>query len=157
MAELNEFFGADGFDADKVASADVLPAGNYRACITSSSIRESKQTPGARYIAFEISILQPVDFNGRKLFVNCNIGHTKDNVKAIAERQLKQICEAIGVTKIDRTDVLHNKPLLISVIVKDGDRGQQNEVKRFSSLAASAAQGEGAATASAPQQERKFF
>lgn len=140
MADLGEFFGNDGFDPSKVQGNSVLPEGEYRAVITASSVEESKATPGAKYIKFELTILKPEQFNSRKLWKNVNIGHPKDNVKAIAERELKQICESVGLVRITRTDELHGKPFSIRVIVKQNDSGDmQNEIKKFSRIAQAAA------------------
>lgn len=135
MAELNEFFGDEGFDPSKVKGGSVVPAGEYRVCITGSSVEESKNTPGARYIKFELTILQPAEMANRKMWKIVNIGHPKDNVRQIAQQELKQICEAVGLTRITRTDELHNKAMLIRVEVKPRDGNPddlQNEIKRFS-------------------------
>jgi hypothetical protein len=131
MSELNGIFGDDGFDPSTVAASDVLPAGEYRACVTGSIVGESKA--GDKLIKLEITILQPQTANGRKLWLNLNVAHPKDNVKAIALRQLKQICEACGIARLVDLGALHNKAFNCTVAVRDsGEYGLQNDIKKFS-------------------------
>ncbi len=133
------------FDAATVApqdSFDCLPAGVYIAQATDSEIKPLKSGNGSA-LNFTFSILDG-QFTGRKVFARLNIQHTNKQAEDIAQKQLSQLCHAVGVLKVSDSSQLHNKPVKIKVSVRKDDSGQygdQNEIKAFEAVKNSVAPG----------------
>lgn len=112
-------FLTQAFDADTVepsAPREILPAGKYAAQIVESDVKEnSKGTGQVLALTFEIT---EGPHARRKLWTNLNIIHENATAQEIAQRDLSAICKAIGVRNVQDTEVLHWKPLLVTVIVK---------------------------------------
>jgi len=109
MADMN-------FDSTEVKDDFApIPTGEYTAKITESEWRWSKNNPENQYLALVMVILDG-DFTGRKLFVNLNLRHPKDTVKSIANQELKRICNAVGVYRIENdSQELHGIPFIVKL------------------------------------------
>ena len=109
-----------GFDVTKVAprqARDIMPAGNYLAQATASEVglSGSKQ---ATIVKFELTILAPEEFKGRKVFDNINVSHqTSAEATRIGQETLSQFCHAANVPATDTTQ-LHNIPICIRLSIE---------------------------------------
>ena len=109
-----------GFDVTKVAprqARDIMPAGNYLAQATASEVglSGSKQ---ATIVKFELTILAPEEFKGRKVFDNINVSHqTSAEATRIGQETLSQFCHAANVPATDTTQ-LHNIPVCIRLSIE---------------------------------------
>lgn len=109
---------------------DVLPKGIYEACITASSVKNTKAGTG-KYLAVEFTIFEE-EFAGRKVFANFNIQNESEKAQKIGLGQLSALCKACGKTGIvDDSSELHDLPVLIKVDVGEYNNQPKNEVKGF--------------------------
>jgi len=128
MAQLGQEFDASNYDPTK--DPDLYQAGDYRACITASEIKATKDGHG-KYAALTFQFLDP-PYKNRKMWVNLNLWHQDVTVKGYAERDMRKIQNATGVTKLKDTNELHNIPILITVqIAKDKLGNVVNKIKTY--------------------------
>lgn len=129
MATLN-------FDAqhiDPTPRFDPIPAGDYPVIITDSETKLTKDGTG-QYLQLKLEI-QDGEFRGRILFDRLNLWNNNAQAKEIANRQLSQICHAIGVIQVADSQQLHLKPLIASVKLRPASGGYEasNDIKGYKS------------------------
>jgi len=128
------------FNTDSVekreSTFELLPAGLYPAQVVESSIENLKSGNGqAIKLTFEVLA---DGYRGRKVWARLNVRHTNPKAETIAQQQLRELCEAVGLGRFNDTVELHNKPCQIRVKVRKDDTGQyedQNEISGFRPLA----------------------
>lgn len=135
MAQMN-------FDASTVEPAaplDVLPPGKYEAQIVQSEMRATKAGDG-QLLWIEMDILSG-QFQGRKLWDQLNLVNHNQQTVEIAQRQLSAICHAVGQIRVDDSEQLHFRPMLVSVKVQPAGpdkhgvhREAQNKIAGYSAL-----------------------
>ena len=127
MANLN-------FDSTSIAIPEsiefgAIPEGKYVIGITQTEEKTSKA--GNRYLNLQLQVLDGPHKN-RVLFDIINLYHPDSDVREIAERTLKNICEAVRVLKPTSSEELHNIPLTAVVSMEtDSQYGDQNRVKKY--------------------------
>jgi len=148
------------FDPNSVEKRDnvfeLLPAGWYDAQVVESDINFLK-TGNGQCLKLTFEVLTE-GFRGRKVWVRLNVQHNNPTAEKIAQQQLRELCEAVGVGRMTDTSQLHNKPVSVKVKIRTDQTGQyepQNEINAFKAIgsvgAPSAARGfGGAAPASRP-------
>lgn len=114
-------------------SYELLPAGWYTAQVTESEIVPLKSGMGqALKLTFEVL---SEGYRNRKVWARLNVQHRgSPQAEQIAQQQLRELCESIGVVRMQDTVELHNKPVQIKVKIRKDDSGQyedQNEVTGF--------------------------
>lgn len=90
-----DVFGAGGLDAKKAARRELLPAGNYRALISSFSKKTNDE--GVDRFVLTLQIVEPESMAGRKLPVGLNLKHPKPDVREYAKRDLANISLSAGI------------------------------------------------------------
>ena len=136
MATLN-------FDATTVAPsapAGIVPAGDYNVQIVKSEVKPTRDATG-HYLTLEFEILDG-EFKNRHLWTNLNIWNQNETACRIAQQQLSAIAHAVGVLQVADSELLHNKPLMVNVVVKAGTEqypDSKNEVKGFAAYKGAAA------------------
>lgn len=111
---------------------ELLPAGWYVAQVTDSDIVTLKSGNG-QAIKLTFDVLSD-GYRGRKVWSQLNVRHNNPKAEQIAQQQLRELCDSIGVVRMSDTTELHNKPVQIRVKVRTDDTGQyepQNEVAGF--------------------------
>jgi len=125
------------FDTNTVekreSNYDLLPAGWYTAQVTESEIVPLKSGLGqALKLTFEVL---SDGYRNRKVWARLNVQHRgSPQAEQIAQQQLRELCDSIGVVRMTDTVELHNKPVQIKVKVRKSDDPQyedQNEVNGF--------------------------
>ena len=125
------------FDTNTVekreSNYDLLPAGWYTAQVTESEIVPLKSGLGqALKLTFEVL---SEGYRNRKVWARLNVQHRgSPQAEQIAQQQLRELCDSIGVVRMTDTVELHNKPVQIKVKVRKSDDPQyedQNEVNGF--------------------------
>ena len=120
-----------GYDATQVEDSgfDALPAGEYRAVITES---ERKKTKDGVSELLQVK-LQIIDgpMKNRTVFDRFNLWNKNPQATLIAQGQFKKVCEAVSVMKPGDSSALHMKPLMIKLAVKEYNGNEQNEVKGY--------------------------
>lgn len=124
----------NGFDANQVDPSVVmepLPAGWYKAVITTSEEKPTKAQTGS-YLQLTLEVIDG-QHQGRKITDRLNLNNPNATASEIAYRTLSAICHAVGVMTPRTSDDLHDKPLMVKVKVKpaDGQYGASNEVAGY--------------------------
>lgn len=113
-------------------SYELLPAGWYVAQVSESDIVALNSGNGqALKLTFDILSDQG---RGRKVWARLNIQHTNPKAETIAQQQLRELCDSIGIVQMQDTVELHNKPVQIRVKIRKSDDPQyedQNEIAGF--------------------------
>lgn len=111
---------------------ELLPAGWYAAQVIESDIVNLKSGNG-QAIKLTFEVLSD-GYRGRKVWSQLNIRHTNPKAETIAQQQLRELCDSIGVVRMQDTAELHNKPMQVKVKIRKDETGQyedQNEVTGF--------------------------
>lgn len=112
-------------------SFDPVPAGDYIAQITESSIKPTKSGSGT-VLNLTWTIIDG-QFTNRKIFDRVNIQNQNPEAERIGQSQLSSICHAVGVTNLQDSNQLHGRPVKVKVkIRKDEQYGDSNEIKGYS-------------------------
>lgn len=128
MAALN-------FNANEVPpeeSRELIPAGNYLALIENSELVTTKAGTGTM-LALTFSILEG-PYQHRKVFTRLNVQNQNAVAEQIGQRQLSQLCHAVGRLQISDSSELHLLPMVIRVAIdrdKTGQYGDRNDIKEF--------------------------
>ena len=130
------------FDSTTVESGEFepVPVGEYRAMITASEMKDTAAGRGDKRLELRFEIVDG-KHKGRLLFENLNlirVGKTDKDATTIkiAQQRLKMICEAVGKTHIKDSAELHNKPMLVDVVIEagSGTYKDRNAIKKFAPL-----------------------
>lgn len=129
MAQLGQTF--DASTVDPSPRFDPIPAGEYTVTVTSSEMKRTKDGAG-QYIELALEI-QGGEFAGRRLFDRLNLWNSNRQAVEIAQRQLSQICHAVGVLQVTDSEQLHHKPCTAMVSVKkaEGNYSASNDIKGY--------------------------
>ena len=129
MAQFN-------FDTNSVekreSNYELLPAGWYTAQVTESEIVNLNSGNG-QAIKLTFEVLSD-GYRNRKVWARLNVRHTNPKAETIAQQQLRELCDSIGIVRMQDTVELHNKPVQIKVKVRKSDDPQyedQNGVNGF--------------------------
>jgi len=127
-------FSFDPSSVEKREGGDftLIPAGNYLAQVVESDIRPLKSGNGQALVL----VFQIIDgeFNGRKVWNWLSVRHTNPEAERIAQQSLRELCDALGVVRMQDTGELHHKPVTIRVKIREDKSGQyapQNEVTGY--------------------------
>jgi hypothetical protein len=139
MAQFN-------FDTSTVekreSNYELLPAGFYTAQVIESEIVPLASGNG-QALKLTLEVLQD-GYRGRKVWARLNVQHTNPKAETIAQQQLRELCDSIGVVRMQDTVELHNKPFSVKLKVRVDESGKyepQNEVVGFKAAAGAAAAG----------------
>jgi len=132
MAEIGDYFdGTDELDS----FFTLIEPGIYEAMITESHMRENRFGSG-QYLELHFMILNG-PYAQRTVIHRLNLVHTNEVVQRIARAELKAICQALSVQKVDDSEQLHERPLKIKIVVtKRRDTGEDvNAIRGFMPIA----------------------
>lgn len=130
------------FDPNQVPDQEdfkALPEGQYVAIATNSEEKVTKAGTG-KYLQITFEVMDG-PHKGRRLWSRLNLWNQNQTAKDMAQRELKAISSAVlGDRRPNDSAELHNKPMLIDVVVEIDDRKRENNViKRYHPLAPQAA------------------
>ena len=130
MAQLN----FDARDVDPQSNFDPIPAGWYKAMITESELKQTRNGQG-NYLQLTLQVLDG-QHAGRHLWERLNLMNPSTAAVEIAQKSLSAICHAIGVLTPRDSSELHNKALQVKVKVKaaEGDFEARNEISGYKAL-----------------------
>ena len=136
MATLTGFNAANHEEATERQSFEVIPEGDYVAIIQDSTVKDCRNAAAGKYLEITMEILDG-EFKGRKIwhklslwFTDLTAGHT--SMRESAEKELGNICRAVGIITPNDSGELHGKPISIKLICKKGkDDVIRNEVSLF--------------------------
>jgi hypothetical protein len=130
------------FDTSSVEAREnnfeLIPAGQYPAQVVESDIQPLKSGNGHALVL----VFQIVDgpYRGRKIWNRLNVKHSNPEAERIAQQSLREFCDAVGVTRMQDTVELHNKPCTIRVKIREDKTGQyepSNEIAGYKALGGS--------------------
>lgn len=130
MAQLN----FDATQVDPQSSFDPIPAGWYRAIITESELKQTRNGQG-QYLQLTLQVLDG-QYSGRHLWERLNLMNPSTAAVEIAQKTLSAICHAVGVLTPRDSAELHNKPLQVKVKVKpaEGEFEARNEISGYKAI-----------------------
>jgi hypothetical protein len=142
MSNLTGIFG-QGFNADEVPleERELLPAGQYMVLVESSEVAETKSGTGTM-LKVTLNVIDG-PYTNRKIFWNINIQNQNEVAQGIGQRQLAQLCHAVGKIWIQDSSELHLIPFIARVAIKQdktGNYSDQNEVKEAKPVSGAAPQ-----------------
>lgn len=149
MAQLN----FDASQVDPTSTFDTFPKGEYTMCVRESEINPTKAGTG-HLLKYTAEVLDG-PLAGRKVFGNMNIANPNPDAQAIGQRELSQLCHAVGKLKVADSVELHDLPFIARVgieVDKAGQYDDKNVIKQFKPMPQAGALAGGAqAPAPAPQ------
>lgn len=127
MADLGGTFDPGAVKDDR----EILPTGDYLAQVFESDLKDTKNGTG-KYLVLGWEIVSGA-LSGRKLWVNVNVQNANAQAQDIGQRELKRICEAVGVGPIRNSEDLHFKPCMITVGIEkgEGQYADKNNIKGY--------------------------
>jgi Protein of unknown function (DUF669) len=130
MAVLEQDFNTDQIPEDD-RNFDPLPAGDYQMQVIASEVKATKANNGDQLLELTLEIVSgPLE--RRRIWDRLNIRNQNADAQRIAQRQLADLCLAVGIVTLRNTDELHFKPFVGRVGVrvdKSGQYGPQNTVR----------------------------
>ena len=130
MAQLN-------FDANTVdpqSSFDPLPAGWYKAMITESEMKPTRNGNG-HYLQLTFQVLDG-EHAGRIVWDRLNLANPNQVAVEIAQQTLSAICHAVGQLTVKDSAELHNKPMQIKlkVVPATAEYDAKNEISGYKAV-----------------------
>lgn len=133
MAELPSIFRPDETHENPFAP---IPAGWYLAEIVKTELKDTRDKAG-KYISVAVKVIEG-EHEGRLVYTNLNIVNKSPQAVAIANADLKAICQAVGhEDELEDTEDLHNIPMFVKVSLKPETPNwpAKNEIKGYRSEA----------------------
>jgi hypothetical protein len=114
----------------------LLPRDRYKAEIVSAQTGPTKNGKGIS-VVLNWSIIEG-EFEHRTIWQNILIQHESQEAQKFGRMKFADVCIALGIKgQVEDLKVLHNKPCLISVIIRQDKTGQyadRNEISRVMPL-----------------------
>jgi len=123
-------FNANAVDPDD--GFNVLPAGEYRVCVTKAVLADTKKKDG-KIVKVSYQVLDQGRYFNRLIFEDFNFANPSAQATAIGKAQLSSLCRACQVMNLnDTSDLLQingSKPFVVKVKVKREEGfGEKNVV-----------------------------
>ena len=130
MAQFTSVF--DAKNAEKQTEFEPIPA---QWVIGEAEKSEYKATAAktGHYLKFQINILAPEEYKGRKVFSNLNLDNPNQTAVEIAQKELASMCEVCGVDELEDSTELHGIPFGMRLAVQPGDANwpPKNVIKAY--------------------------
>ena len=123
-----------GFDASNYLKSDLLPEGDYKAVLVESKRRGNSNGTG-EHLSLRFDLSQQ-GFAGRSLWLNLNLWHQSEKAVRTSAQKFAALCLAAGVPRPNDSSELHNREVLLRVIVeRRADTGEEaNVIAGFSGV-----------------------
>lgn len=139
-------FNPEEVDTGSGDSFEPLPAGWYPVVIIDSEEKETRAGNGS-YLQLTLEVIDG-EFKGRLLWARLNLNNPNPKAVEIAQRDLANICKAVGVMAPKDSSDLHYKPLAARVKIRPYEGEMRNEVSGFRGI-------RGAGQAQQPRQQQR--
>ena len=103
MAALGKKFDATAFDTEP-QEYELVPDGTYRLEIIASEVKEEN---GNKQVPITIGVIEPEEYASRQIRLWIDYEHSDADKQARGQRELAQICRAVGVNDPENTEELH--------------------------------------------------
>ena len=147
MVQLPAAFNPNAPGQDGVGDWTPIPVGDYQAHVKDSKMVATKDNPNHFFLEVDWEILAG-EQAGSIMIQRLNLVNSNAKAVEIAQKHLKSICDAMAITgPISDSVVLHNKPILISIIQTKptANYGAGNDIKKYQPIAGAVAAVAGAA------------
>jgi hypothetical protein len=128
-------FDISTYEAPK-SGFDPLPAGEYQAIVTDSTMKITKAGTG-EYLALSMQIIDG-EHSGRKIWENLNIHNPNEDTERFSRENLRSLGLACGFEVLENSDVLNDIPFIL-VLGVDRKDPTRNRVKGYKPMSASSA------------------
>lgn len=110
-----------GFNPQAAEKRGCLPAGEYLAVISASDVVAGKKA-GSQMLKLTYTCVGE-GVKGRLFWQNLNIVNPSAEAQKIAQSELREICEAVGLgaAMVDDSAMLHNKPMLVRIKIEKAE------------------------------------
>lgn len=132
MARLNTTFNPTEHDTQQ-RDFEEVPNGIYKLEIESSEVGPNSAGTGT-VLKVVNRVIEPAEYEGRKIFGNFNIEHPNAKAQKIGAEQLASLCRAIGYAgELDDSEELHLRAFTAKVELGKASNGYKAkaEVKRY--------------------------
>lgn len=125
-------------DLPDAQNFDPVPAGNYACEVVASEVKKTKAGTGT-YLDCQVKLIDghPLNekngkkYGGRVVFAKYTLTHPNAQAVQIGLGQLKQLGQALGLSTVNDSEQLHDKPFIARIVVKkDAEYGDKNEIKK---------------------------
>ena len=113
----------------------LLPPGEYAVEIVAEQENQPLRNGSGTALVFEYQI-RDGQFRGQRIRDWLNVGHSNQNARELAQRRIKAIGEAVGLTVFNDTRQLFNRPFLIAVSCQEYQGRQRNQIDDYRALPA---------------------
>ena len=129
MADLGNF---DAREVEPMDTFEPIPAGDYIAAIVESQFKPTKSGNG-RYLELKFQVLEG-EHKGRNLWARLNLYNPNELAVKMANSDLADICNAVGIPAPGDSCELHDLPMQVKVkLRKRQDNGEMtNEIAGYS-------------------------
>lgn len=115
MASLGKAFNAQDHDTTQREFSGELPNGIFRLEIETSEVKATSKGTGT-YLATIVSVVEPEEFKGRKIFNNnYNLENANPVAQEIGQKQFASLCRAIGVSSVEDSEELHFRAFVAKI------------------------------------------
>ncbi len=121
----------EGFDATTAedVSFGPIPAGSYKAIITGSQMKKTKDGEGEYLeLAFQVT---SGEFEKRKLWSRLNLKNRSADAVKFGKSDLAKICKAVNIMRPKDSSDLHNAEMEIVVKVSVNNGREVNEIADY--------------------------
>ncbi|MAZ17924.1 MAG: hypothetical protein CL535_16540 [Ahrensia sp.] len=118
MAQLGSKFNATEHDTEQRDDYPELPNGIYRLEMEASEIKENPRKNGNgtnTLLKTTFNVLEPAEYEGRKLFNNYNLEHESSQAQEIGQKQFAALCRAVEIAEVDDSEELHFRAFTATV------------------------------------------
>jgi hypothetical protein len=141
MVQLPASFNPSAPGQEGVGDWTPLPVGDYQAHVKKSEMVATKDNPNHFFLQLDWEILAG-ESAGKIMTQRLNLVNSNPVAVEIAQKHLKSICDAMAIAgPIGDSVVLHNKPIVISVIhtKPTANYGAGNDIKKYEAIGGAAA------------------
>lgn len=129
-------FSSEGVERNN--SYEPIPNGDYPVIISESIFKHPKGPYGEAdkskptYLELKVQIIDG-EFKGRTVFDRLHLNNPSDTTRKIAKGTMAGILDSLGMTAINDSSELHNRPMMAKIVVKpaSGEWSAGNEVKGY--------------------------
>lgn len=119
MAQLGETFNDDSSERKVMSGGQPLPTGVYYG--KCSRAEDKGTSSGGKMLALEFDILDPEEYNTRKVWDNLNYMNSNELTQKIGREAIEDLRKACGIPELSDTDQLLDCVVGMEIIVKPAE------------------------------------
>lgn len=112
------------------ASTPIFQPGEYLVEIVSEQENQPLKNGRGTALVLEYKVLEG-NYSGQLMRDWLNVGHIDQTTREIAQRRIKAICEAVGLSTITDTRQMFNRPFYVVVSLSEFNGRQRNSIDDY--------------------------